>query len=397
MKIYLDHNATTPVLPEVASTMAEAQCDLRGNPSSPHQEGARARAALEVARAQVAALVGARPTEVVFTSGATESNATVVQSIFPAEARLSAGAENTHIAIGATDHASIMDPVARLEKSGLQVGTFGVDAKGDLAEDEIQRILRSETALCCLLWANNETGAIHPIAGLTQAIRSSSGKEAPWIHVDAVQALTTQKIDFAESGVDSLSLSAHKMGGPKGVGALIVKDGRTLTPLICGGPQERGLRAGTENVAGILGLGEACRLARERREERAQKWGALRDLLWDRIQAGVSAVRLNSTLATGLCNTLNVGFQGVDGRVLVEALDLEGVCVSSGAACSSGSLEPSHVLTAMGRSASEARSAVRFSLGEGVSQDQIEELGKSLPDIVSRVRASSVEGNVPHE
>jgi cysteine desulfurase len=169
---------------------------------------------------------------------------------------------------------------------------------------------------------------------------------------------------------------------------LILKEGRTLTPLIRGGPQERGLRAGTENVTGILGMGLACKMARERRVQRMQEWGALRDLLWDLIRAEDPTVSLNSNLSSGLCNTLNVGFEEVDGRVLVEALDLEGVCVSSGAACSSGSLDPSHVLTAMGRSPAQARSAVRFSLGEGVTQDQIRQLGELLPKIVSRVRAS---------
>jgi cysteine desulfurase len=256
--------------------------------------------------------------------------------------------------------------------------------------------LRPETALCCLLWANNETGVVHPIADLVQAVTSASEGESPWIHVDAVQALATQEINFSRLGVDSLSLSAHKLGGPKGVGALIVKEGRSLTPLIRGGPQERGLRAGTENVTGILGLGLACRIASERRVQRVQEWGALRDLLWDLIQVVDPTVSLNSNLSSGLCNTLNVGFRGVDGRVLVEALDLEGVCVSSGAACSSGSLDPSHVLTAMGRSPAEARSAVRFSMGEGVTQDQIRQLGELLPTIISRVRASSGNGTGSH-
>jgi cysteine desulfurase len=393
---YLDHNATSPVLPEVARSMGEALRELEGNPSSPHQAGARVRAALEVARGQVAALVGAQPSEVIFTSGATESNAMVIHSTFPMKVGTVADLERIHISIGSADHASVMDPVVHLEKEGLHVSFLGVDAQGCLSAEEVRSKLRPETALCCLLWANNETGVVHPIADLVQAVTSASEGESPWIHVDAVQALATQEINFSRLGVDSLSLSAHKLGGPKGVGALIVKEGRSLTPLIRGGPQERGLRAGTENVTGILGLGLACRIAKERRVQRVQEWGALRDLLWDLIQVVDPTVSLNSNLSSGLCNTLNVGFRGVDGRVLVEALDLEGVCVSSGAACSSGSLDPSHVLTAMGRSPAEARSAVRFSMGEGVTQDQIRQLGELLPTIISRVRASSGNGTGSH-
>ncbi len=399
-EIYLDHNATSPVLPEVASCMAEALRELGGNPSSPHQAGARARAALEVARGQVADFLGAQPSEVLFTSGATESNATVIHSAFPTKMGAVAGLERRHVSIGSADHASVMDPVLQLEKEGLQISLLSVDAQGCLSGSEVLASLRPETALCCFLWANNETGVVHPIAGLaqaaTQAVTPTSASEPPWIHVDAVQALATQEIDFSRLGVDSLSLSAHKLGGPKGVGALIVKEGRSLTPLIRGGPQERGLRAGTENVTGILGMGMACRITKERRVQRLQEWGALRDLLWELIRAADPTVSLNSNLSTGLCNTLNVGFAELDGRVLVEALDLEGVCVSSGAACSSGSLDPSHVLTAMGRSPAEARSAVRFSLGEGVTQDQIRRLGELLPQIVSRVRASSRNGTGSH-
>jgi cysteine desulfurase len=395
-EIYLDHNATTPVLPEVARRMGEALRELGGNPSSPHQAGAKARAALEVARGQVAELVGARPSEVIFTSGATESNAMVIHSVFPSTLRAEAGAGSRHVCIGSADHASVMDPVAHLEKDGLQVSFLNVDFRGQLSAEEFQAKLGSETSLCCLLWANNETGVVHPVVELVEAVRNVSGSEPPWIHVDAVQALATQETDFAQLGVDSLALSAHKLGGPKGVGAIIVKEGRSLSPLIRGGPQERGLRAGTENVTGILGLGLACQVAQERREQRLEEWGALRDLLWDLIQAEVPAVSLNSDLSTGLCNTLNVGFSNVDGRVLVEALDLEGIYVSSGAACSSGSLDPSHVLTAMGQGAAEARSAVRFSLGEGVTQEQVRQLGELLPKIVSRVRASGQKGTGDH-
>lgn len=395
-EIYLDHNATTPVLPEVARGMGEALRELGGNPSSPHQAGAKARAALEVARTQVADLLGARPSEVVFTSGATESNAMVIHSAFPSTLRAEAGAGSRHVCIGSADHASVMDPVAHLEKEGLQVSWLNVDSDGQLLADELRAKLRPQTILCCLLWANNETGVVQPVAELVETLKHSSEIEPPWIHVDAVQALATQEINFSQLGVDSLALSAHKLGGPKGVGAILVKEGRSLLPLIRGGPQERGLRAGTENITGILGLGLACQIAKERRRQRLEEWGALRELLWNLIRAEVPALSLNSDLSTGLCNTLNVAFSDLDGRVLVEALDLEGVYVSSGAACSSGSLDPSHVLTAMGQGAAEARSAVRFSLGEGVTQAQIRQLGVLLPKIVSRVRGSGPKGTGEH-
>jgi len=382
--IYLDHNATTPLCPEVAEAMSEVSTSLFGNPSSTHRLGAQSRAAIEVARAQVARLAGADPAEVIFTSCATESNATIIGM---ACGRVSE--ERRHLIVGAADHASVLAPAAALAEEGWRVSRLPVDSRGGLAPGDLAEAISEETALVSLLWANNETGAIHPVAALCGVLDAMDPGLRPWMHIDAVQAAGKLSIGFGNLGLDSLSLSAHKLGGPKGVGALVVKQGAPFTPFLRGGPQERGRRAGTENLPGIIGFGVACALAEAELERRAKRHAELRDRLWEGMSTQIDGARRNGDPHSTLCNTLSVAFEGVDGAVLLEALDLEGVCVSAGAACASGSTDPSHVLLAMGRSPEEARACLRFSVGEGVDKEQVERVIELLPGLVKRVRGGS--------
>ncbi len=382
--IYLDHNATTPLRPEVAEAMHAAASRLVGNPSSTHRLGAQTRAAIERARVQVASLVGADPAEVIFTSCATEANATAIVA-----ACADASPRRRELLVGAADHASILESAAAWEERGWSVVSAPVARQGGFDPDALRAQLSERTALVSLLWANNETGAIHPIAELCAAAKAEERAAGPWIHVDAVQAAGKLPLAFGELGLHSLSLSAHKLNGPKGVGALVLARGVPFVPFLRGGPQERGHRAGTENLLGIIGFGVACALAEDELAARAERYAALRDQLWAGISKRIAGTRRNGDPHSTLCNTLNVTIDGVDGAVLLEALDLEGVCVSAGAACASGSSDPSHVLLAMGLGLAEARASLRFSVGVGVDERQIERVIALLPDLVQRVRGGA--------
>jgi cysteine desulfurase len=362
---------------EVAEAMARVLRDCPGNPSSVHAEGSAARAQVDRARVRVASLLGVEPDDVLFSGGATESNNTALCCVAPAR-----GPGRRHIVASNAEHPSVEAPLAALEASGWRVTRVPVDADGLLDAEEVARAIDDETALVSILWANNETGVIQPMAAIAERVRAQG---VP-LHVDATQAIGKIRVDLRELPADLLSLSAHKFNGPKGVGCLVVRGGLTFDPLLRGGPQERRRRGGTEDVAGIAGLGEACALAERELPERAVRYAQLRDRLWEGIQAKVPQVRSNGAVQRLLPNTLNVEFAGAAGEVLLQALDLEGVAVSSGAACASGSIEPSRVLLAMGRSPREARASLRLSVGHGVDEAQIDRVLALLPDLVARVR-----------
>ncbi len=377
MRIYCDHNASTPLRSEVLEAMLPFLRDEYGNASSVHALGSRARCAIEDARGHVAALIGAHPAEVVFTSGGTESNNL---AIFGA----ARSARRQAVATTPIEHASVLGPVAALQAQGFAVHTLPVDRTGRVELEDVAALLTRSPALLTIGWANNEVGTIQPIADIAARCRG----RGTLLHVDAVQA--AGKIPVQATGVDLLSVSAHKLGGPKGVGALFVRRGVDVQPLLLGGGQERGRRAGTENVAGIVGMGEACRLAARDRSAYGEACVALREALWSAVQTTVPGARRNSPSATHcLPNTLNLSFDGVRGEALVAALDLAGVSISGGSACAAGAIEPSHVLIALGRDADAARNGVRFSFGWTNGANDVEPIVAATATAVQRIRSAN--------
>lgn len=373
MRIYLDHNATTPIRPEVVEAMQVVLRDEFGNPSSVYAEGASTRAKIEQARAQVASLLGALPSEVRFTGGATEANNTVLFGLVES---------GDHVVTTRVEHPSVAAPLAMLEERGAEVDWIAPDEAGCVSAADMIGALREDTKLVSMIWANNETGSLQPVREVAQACQS----RGILIHVDATQAIGKAEVDLGHAPVDLLSLSAHKLGGPKGAGALIVRRGVDVPSYLVGGGQERGLRGGTENVAGIVGLGKASELAAAEGQERVLRYGELRDRLWEGISKGIPGASWNGDVNRVLRNTLNVEFEGIAGEVLLQALDIEGVALSAGAACHSGSIEPSAVLTAMGRSPEQARASLRLSVGWGVDEAQIDRAVALLTEFVPRVR-----------
>ncbi|RIL07119.1 MAG: cysteine desulfurase NifS [Proteobacteria bacterium] len=380
MRIYLDHNATTPVRDEVAAAVARALRDVPGNPSSAHAEGAAARAELERARERVASLVGASAAEIVFTSGATEANNLALHGVVRA-----AASATPHVVTSAAEHPSVEEPLAALEATGVRVTRVAVGADGRVDPDAVARAIGPDTALVSILWANNETGVIQPMREIA-AVAAARGVP---LHVDATQALGKVAVRLEEVPAQLLSASAHKLNGPKGIGCLVVRGGTALAPWLRGGAQERGRRGGTPNVAGAVGFGVACALADRELAARAARMAALRDRLWTGIEAKVPRVRRNGAAQHLLPNTACIEFVGAAGDVLLEALDLEGVAVSAGAACASGSVHPSRTLLAMGRTPEQARASLRFSLGLGNDEAQVDRVLALLPDLVARVRGSA--------
>jgi cysteine desulfurase len=380
IRIYLDHNATTPVREEVADAMGQALRADWGNPSSVHAEGARAREQVEVARARVASLLAAEPRDVIFTSCATEANNTLLRRVAPALDR------GRFVLSTTVEHPSVEAPLVCLERDGWRVTRIEVDADGRLDLHAFEAACQERPAVATAIWANNETGVVTPIPEVAACAHAAGAL----VHVDATQAVGKLPIDLARLPIDALSLSAHKLGGPKGIGALVLRGAPDFDPLLGGGGQEAGRRGGTENVPGIVGLGVACALAAAELPQRRECHGALRDSLWRGIESKIPRVRRNGAPEAVLPNTLNVEFDALAGEVLVQALDLEGIAISAGAACASGSIEPSRVLVAMGRSPEQARGALRFSVGHGTGEGDIERLLSLLPDLVSRVRAAEV-------
>jgi cysteine desulfurase len=373
LRIYLDHNATTPIRPEVVEAMTRVLHDEFGNPSSVYAEGAQARARVETARAQVAEFLGVDHSEIRFTGGATEANNTVLfGSLAPGD----------HVVTTLVEHPSIAEPIAILEERGVRVDRVGPDEEGCVSADEMAAAIEDRTKLVAMIWANNETGSIQPV----EEVAETCAARGVALHVDATQAIGKCPVDLTKVRVASLASSAHKLGGPKGVGALVTPNGTIVPPLLYGGGQEKGLRGGTENVAGIVGYGLACELARIEGAARAEACGKLRDRLWQGIRSNLHGVRWNGGPDRTLSNTLNVEFSGIAGEVLLQALDLEGVAVSAGAACHSGSIEPSKVLIAMGRTPEQARASLRISVGWGVDEVQIDRVVTLLNELVPRVR-----------
>ena len=376
MRIYLDHNATTPLRPEVIEVMSEVLREVHGNPSSSHAEGVLARARVEAARDEVASLLGVAASSIYFTAGASEANNAVLMGLL--EERGGSG----KLVISSVEHPSVVEPAARLEKSGMAVSRVAVDAEGLLDPGAVFEAVDSDTALVSLVWANNETGVVQPMEEIAHGLKERD----ILLHVDATQAVGKWPVDMQRVSADYLSCSAHKLGGPKGTGCLVAREGTPLHPLIRGGPQERRIRGGTENVAGIVGFGRACALAEEELAERMVGYAALRDRLWEGLCNGVGGLIWNGSREHLLPNTLNLQFQEVPGEVLLQALDIEGVAVSAGAACHSGSISPSHVLTAMGLSPEEARSSLRLSVGHGVNVQQIDSAVSLFAELVARIR-----------
>ncbi|MEK7474262.1 MAG: cysteine desulfurase family protein [Candidatus Coatesbacteria bacterium] len=375
-RIYLDSAATTPPAPAVVEAVREALTDSWGNASSAHAAGSRARRIVEEARVKVAALLGGRPDEIVFTSGATEANNTVFVGLAGPRGRPG------RIVISAIEHPCVIESAAALERSGWTVVRAGVDETGIVDPDAVGAALGKRTALVSVMLANNEVGTIEPVAEIAKIAKAAGA----FVHTDATQAVGRIPVDVGALGVDYLSLSAHKFNGPKGVGALWVRRGAAIAPLFRGGSQEGGRRAGTLNVPGIAGLGVAAELAKKNLAETADLVRGLRDRLEAGIRSGVQGLRLNGHPVLRLPSHLNMSFDLIEGEALMMRLDLAGIAVSTGSACSSGSREPSYVLTAMGCDAVRAAGAVRFSVGSTTTEAEIDRVIGVLPGIVADLR-----------
>ncbi len=366
--LYFDHNATTPLAPEVADVLLTALRDVPGNASSTHRAGQRARQELESARRRMAQLLHVSPAELVFTSGGTESNNLALAGMTsPA----------THVITTAIEHPSVLEPLRYLEQRGVAVTRVS-------GAREVRRELREETVLISVMHANNETGAVQPIREIAQLVRERRERgQRVFLHSDGVQALGKLPVDLADLGVDLYSMSAHKIHGPKGVGALYVKKGTPLGSLQRGGRQERDRRAGTENVPGIMAFARALEVAPASSMERVAR---LRDRFEEDVRRALPELEVNAGGAERLPNTSNLLFRGISGEALLIALDTAGFAVSTGSACASGSIEPSHVLLAMGCSVTEARSSVRFSLSRFTTEEEIGQLSEAVIRAASRLR-----------
>jgi cysteine desulfurase len=374
-RVYLDHNATTPVDPRVLEAMLPYLGESFGNPSSLHWFGQRARAAVEDARGRVASLIGADPAEIVFTASGSESDNMALRG-----AAAKAGGARRGIVTTAVEHHAVLNCAKALAAEGLAVEIARVGEDGRLDLDDWRAKLDDSTLVASVMLANNETGVFQPVAEAARLARERGGL----VHCDAVQAAGKTEVDVRALDVDLLTLSAHKLYGPKGVGCLYVRRGTLLAPLVRGGAQERNRRAGTENVAGIVGFGAAASLASERTAGESERIGALRDRLEGRLLA-VPGARRNGSLER-LANTANLSFEGMDAEALVIALDLAGVAASTGAACAAGGVEPSHVLKAMGFPPERVQSSLRLSLGRGTTEQEVDRAADIIVAVVSRQR-----------
>ncbi len=376
-QVYMDYNATTPVHPEVLDEMMPFLGSSFGNPSSTHWAGRSARQAVELARERVAALVNCDPSEVVFTSCATESNNTAIKGV--AAARRSRG---NHLITTMVEHPAVLTPCLYLEHQGCQVTCLDVNSGGLLDLEALESTITEHTILISVMYANNETGTIFPI----REIGEIAARHGVCFHCDAVQAIGKIPLDFRKENISLLSISGHKLYAPKGVGALITGTGAKFYPLLHGGSQERNRRSGTENVSGIVGLGKACELAAASMAEESARMRQLRNRLEDRILETIPDVKRNGHPELRLPNTSNLSFIGVESASLLSGLDLAGIAVSSGSACSSGALKDSHVLKAMGIPAGTAVGNIRFSLGKENTDADVDYVLEVLPNLVRRLR-----------
>jgi cysteine desulfurase len=384
MRIYFDHNAGAPLRPAAREAMEQFIRDgAEGNPSSVHSSGQRARRLLEQARSDVAALIAAPPRSIVFTSGGTESNNLAIFGALRHAAR-------RRIVTSAIEHSSIIAPVAELERRDFEVVRFPTDWEGRLLLRDNLNVIDENTALVSLGLANAEVGTVQDLRPVSQAARYGEAI----FHVDAAQAVGRIPITVEDSACDLMTLSAHKLGGPAGIGALYVRPGCKLAPHLMGGPQETGMRAGTPNLCGIAGFGAAARATMACMADEQERLAMLSRRLLERLEASISGLRLNGPREGRIENTLNLTFPSVLGESLLIALDLEGVEISMGSACAAGAVEPSHVLSAMGRSAMEARSSVRLSLGWSTTLEEIERAAEIIPRVWRRVAAAEpIPGN----
>ncbi len=378
-RIYLDHNATTRPDSAVREEMLSCLDNVFGNPSSLHFFGQEAQRVVDRARKRVAKLIGSAADEIIFTSGGTESNNQAVCGI--AE---SLGDRKRHIVTTAIEHQALLNPCEYLQKRGFEVTYLPVDENGLVDAQDVSRALRDDTALVSVMLANNDVGTIQPLAEIARIAKARN----VLVHTDAVQAVGKIAVDVKDPSVDMLSFSGHKLYGPKGIGALYVRRGTPLEPIIFGGHQERLLRAGTENVPAIAGFGKACELAATRQDHQDQMIRGFRDQFESSVLEQIPNVRVNGHPAFRLSNTSNLSFAGIEGEMLAINLDLVGIAVSTGAACSSADQEPSHVLLAMGRTAEEAMSSVRFSFGLENASDDVDHVVELLRDIVEQLRTN---------
>lgn len=376
-RIYLDNNATTPVLPEVFEAMRPHFCDEFGNASSIHQNGQQARSAIENARESVAALLGCQASEIIFTSGGTESDNLALAGLVKA---------GDHLITSSIEHHAVLLAAKRLEEAGVELTVLPVDGRSLIDPGDVRRAVRPNTRLISVMMANNETGVLQPVEEIGK-IAAEAGVN---FHTDAVQAAGKVAIDVKKIGCHALSISGHKIHAPQGVGALFVRKGTKIQPMFYGGRHERSRRAGTENVPGIVGMGKAAQMAKawlDRGDDK--RMAAMRDRLQQGILAQVSDAAVNGDGVARVPNTSNIQFDHIDGEAMVIALDLKGVAVSTGAACSSGAIEASHVLVAMGLRPDQARATIRFSLGKQTTREDIDTALALVPETVARLRKLS--------
>jgi cysteine desulfurase len=378
VRVYFDYNATTPLAPDVIEAVARASRDTFGNASSIHHFGQQAKAALDDARSELATLIHGDPSEIVFTGGGTEADNMAIRGA--AEAIEPTG--RRHLIASPIEHEAVLNTLKALARRGWRTTLLPVDESGIVAPDRLREALEDDTALVSIMHANNEIGTIQPIAELAQLAHARGAL----LHTDAVQSVGKIPVDVRALGADLLSLSAHKFNGPKGAGALWIKRGTRMLPILTGGKHERNRRAGTENVPAIAGLGVAARLAGGKLGAEAARVAALRDRLEEGILRGVPGTAVNGARGSRVPNTSNISFDRVEAESLLIALDLEGIAVSTGSACSSGTLEPSHVLRAMGLSTHRTQNSLRFSLGLFSTEAEVDRVVEVLPRLVEKLR-----------
>ncbi|OGO02510.1 MAG: cysteine desulfurase NifS [Chloroflexi bacterium RBG_13_53_26] len=379
-RIYLDHAATTPTHPEVVEAMLPYFGESFGNPSSIHFLGQETRVIVDEAREKIASLIGAQSDEIVFTSGGTEADNFALKGVASA-----CGHKGNHIITTSIEHHAVLESCRFLEEQGFAVSYLPVDRYGLVDPEDVRRAITDNTLLLSIMHANNEVGTIQAIAAIGKIAR----ERGVCFHTDAVQTVGHVPVDVDELNVDLLAMSAHKLYGPKGIGALYVRRGTRIAPFMHGGGQERGLRASTENVPGIVGFAKAAELAQKEMGAEAKHLTALRDRLIHELSERITQIHLNGHPSQRLPNNVNVGIEFVEGEAMAISLDLEGIAVSTGSACSSHDMEPSHVLTALGVPAVLARGSLRFSLGRGTTEEDVERVLEVLPRIVARLRSVS--------